>query len=88
MGGFDSDTKIVCLGGRLMRQEQGAVQLLGVANRDPRVFDRPDHHDITRHGPSLLAFGHGMHHYLGPSLALRRRSLSKHCWNDLRRCTY
>ncbi|THC55198.1 cytochrome P450 [Streptomyces sp. A1499] len=43
--------------------------MLGTANRDPEVFDRPDHLDhgrrITRH----LGFGHGAHYCLGAGLA-------------------
>jgi pimeloyl-[acyl-carrier protein] synthase len=74
---YDSPAQVVArtvlqdleFGGRLMRQAQGIVLLLGSANRDPEVFDRPDHLDITRHGPSPLNFGRGIHHCLGAPLA-------------------
>ncbi|TQC42530.1 cytochrome P450 [Rhodococcus sp. WS4] len=40
------------------------------ANRDPTVYDDPDHLDITREGPPpMLTFGGGAHHCLGSHLA-------------------
>jgi cytochrome P450 len=39
------------------------------ANRDPRVFDRPDELVLDRHPNPHLAFGHGVHFCLGASLA-------------------
>jgi cytochrome P450 len=56
-------------GGRSIRPGQGIILLLGSANRDPEVFDHPDRLDITRHGPSILGFGRGIHHCLGAPLA-------------------
>jgi cytochrome P450 len=46
------------------------VLMLGSANHDPAVFDRPDKLNIHRERPSgQLAFGAGIHHCLGMALA-------------------
>jgi cytochrome P450 len=63
---FD-DTEVA---GRAVRREQFVHVLLGGANRDPAVFERPDRfdpdrHDVTEH----LAFSSGVHHCLGRPLA-------------------
>jgi cytochrome P450 len=42
------------------------------ANRDPTVYDDPEHVDITREGaPPILTFGGGIHYCLGANLARR-----------------
>ncbi|MDP7703972.1 cytochrome P450 [Mycobacterium sp. TY815] len=42
------------------------------ANRDPSVYDDPEHVDITREGaPAILTFGGGIHYCLGANLARR-----------------
>lgn len=63
------------------RLEPGTkVQLLfAAANRDPRVWERPDEIDITRFGPGArphLAFGWGVHHCIGNALARREGRLA------------
>jgi cytochrome P450 len=48
----------------------GVLQVLGAANRDPRVFSQPATFDIHRNqAPPLLSFGNGPHYCLGASLA-------------------
>ncbi|WP_237101379.1 cytochrome P450 [Nonomuraea sp. MG754425] len=43
--------------------------IVAAANRDPRVFDRPDVFDLDRDHSKALAFGTGPHFCLGASLA-------------------
>jgi cytochrome P450 len=43
--------------------------LFGSANRDERQWEQPDRLDVTRNPAGHLAFGHGIHHCLGASLA-------------------
>lgn len=43
--------------------------VIGSANRDPHVFDQPDHLDLARRPNPHLAFGRGIHFCLGAGLA-------------------
>jgi len=43
--------------------------LVGSANRDPEVFERPDAYDIRRDGAEMLSFGKGTHFCMGAALA-------------------
>ena len=52
-----------------LRKRDNIVVLLGAANRDPDVFDRPDELDVGRGDRSHLSFGRGIHHCLGAPLA-------------------
>ncbi|NKZ03687.1 cytochrome P450 [Actinomadura latina] len=45
------------------------VLLPGAANRDPRVFDRPEEYDLDRDTSQMVTFGSGPHYCLGASLA-------------------
>lgn len=46
------------------------ITLLGSANRDPAVFERPDELDLGRENAAMnLSFGGGIHHCLGMALA-------------------
>ena len=56
--------------GRPVRKDQIVVTLIGAANRDPDVYDRPDEFDIGRApGPEHLAFSSGIHYCVGQPLA-------------------
>ena len=52
-----------------LKKRDNIVVLLGAANRDPDVFDRPDELDVGRGDRSHLSFGRGIHHCLGAPLA-------------------
>ncbi|MCX6523108.1 MAG: cytochrome P450, partial [Actinobacteria bacterium] len=57
------------LGGVSMSPGDAVFLAILTANRDPRVFDRPDELVLDRHPNPHLAFGHGVHFCLGASLA-------------------
>jgi cytochrome P450 len=57
------------LAGTTVKAGDGIMLLLGAANRDPAVFDAPGHLDVTRDARRHVAFGGGIHHCLGASLA-------------------
>lgn len=57
------------LGGQQIKAEDNVIILLGAANRDPKEFENPEQLDIKRTKNKHLAFGHGIHHCLGSSLA-------------------
>jgi cytochrome P450 len=59
----------VTLHGRTLRDGERVLVLIGSANRDERVFERPDVFDVRRDTSAHLAFGKGTHFCLGASLA-------------------
>ncbi|WP_313949589.1 cytochrome P450, partial [Frankia sp. AvcI1] len=65
------DTEV---GGRQFRRGEGALLLVGSANRDPDAFDEPDRFLVARYAGSTpaarhFAFGTGVHYCLGAPLA-------------------
>ncbi|WP_245623069.1 cytochrome P450 [Spirillospora albida] len=59
----------VTLHGRDIPKGERMLLLVGSANRDPRVFDRPDEYDLDRDTSQLVSFGGGRHFCLGANLA-------------------
>ncbi len=59
----------VQVGDVVVAKGQKIAALLGAANRDPAVFDRPDTFDVARDPNPHLAFGVGVHFCLGAPLA-------------------
>ncbi|MCT2545066.1 MULTISPECIES: cytochrome P450 [Streptomyces] len=57
------------LGGQTIRAGDAVVAELGIANRDPEVFDHPEEIDFHRGNVPHVTFGHGVHHCLGAQLA-------------------
>ncbi|WP_428539074.1 cytochrome P450 [Rhodopila sp.] len=57
------------LGGVALARNDIVVALVGGVNRDPAVFDDPEHFDITRKDLRPLSFGGGIHFCLGAQLA-------------------
>jgi cytochrome P450 len=59
----------VTMHGKTMPAGKKVLLLIGAANRDERVFARPDEFDVRRPPQASLAFGYGIHVCLGASLA-------------------
>jgi pimeloyl-[acyl-carrier protein] synthase len=57
------------LGPRTLRAGRLVNVMIGAANRDPGVFDRPDEFDLDRDPNPHLAFGHGLHYCPGAALS-------------------
>ena len=54
--------------------------LVGSANRDDEVFDRPEEYDLSRDCSRMLSFGQGTHFCLGASLARLEGMISLEEW--------
>jgi pimeloyl-[acyl-carrier protein] synthase len=57
------------LADKSVRAGDAIILVLGAANRDPAAFDAPNQLDVTRDAHRHVAFGGGIHHCLGASLA-------------------
>ena len=66
----------VSFGGQDVPVGWAVISVIGSANRDETVFDRPDTFDITRPAPRHLTFGGAVHHCLGAPLARMEAELA------------
>ena len=57
------------IGGEVIPPGQALYFMLNAANRDPRVFDRPNEFDIMRTRNPHVAFGGGPHYCVGAPMA-------------------
>ena len=55
--------------GKVLRKDDRIRWFISSANRDPDVFAHPETFDITRDPNPHVAFGSGVHHCLGATLA-------------------
>ncbi|ROO84718.1 cytochrome P450 [Actinocorallia herbida] len=61
-------TRPLAFHGAYLEPGDAVVVHLGLANRDPSRFDQPNRLDLSREVGNDLAFAHGPHHCLSPSL--------------------
>jgi cytochrome P450 len=62
-------TEPIELRGQRIGVGEQVVLMLGAANRDPGVFEKPDQLDFTRNAKEQIGFGGGIHYCLGAALA-------------------
>ncbi|MEE9147681.1 MAG: cytochrome P450 [Candidatus Tectomicrobia bacterium] len=56
-------------GGKVLQKDERIRWMISSANRDPAKFSQPDTFDINRYPNLHVAFGSGIHHCLGATLA-------------------
>jgi cytochrome P450 len=62
-------TQDVDMRGKVLRKDDRVRWFISSANRDPEAFAQPDRFDIARDPNPHVAFGSGVHHCLGATLA-------------------
>ncbi len=62
-------TRDVEMRDKVLKKDDRVRWFISSANRDPNVFADPDRFDITRNPNPHVAFGSGVHHCLGATLA-------------------
>ena len=67
------------LHGRTIPQGAMILGIIGSANRDENVFDRPYELDVSRTPNKHLSFGHGTHFCLGAPLARLETTIALRC---------
>ena len=68
--GFRVATETLQIDGHTVRKGSAVFLLIGGANRDPAIFERPDEFDTTRaNARDHISFGTGIHVCLGAALA-------------------
>ncbi len=70
----------ITIGGTTLPENAKVLLLVGSANRDEAVFERPDEYDLTRDCSRMLSFGQGTHFCLGASLARLEATISMQEW--------
>jgi hypothetical protein len=70
----------VTIAGQTLPKDAKVVLLVGSANRDEDVFERPDEYDLGRDCSRMLSFGQGTHFCLGASLARLEGVVSMQEW--------
>ncbi len=69
-------TRPVELHGVAIPEDAYVLAWLGSANRDEKVFERPEVFDVAREKSPHLAFGFGVHYCLGANLARREAQVA------------
>jgi oxidation protein CepF/oxidation protein CepG len=71
----------VTIAGQVIKEGETVTCSLPMANRDPALLPDADRLDVTREPVPHVAFGHGIHHCLGASLArLELRTVYTALW--------
>lgn len=85
---FDNSTQMLIrtltgdveVGGRVLEKGGRVLLLVGSANRDEAVFERPDAYALGRDCSRMLSFGQGTHFCLGASLARLEGAVALEEW--------